>query len=266
MATTTNYSWTTPDDTDLVKDGASAIRTLGSSVDTTVKALSPGTTAGDIDYYTTSTTKARVGIGTANQVLTVNSGATAPEWKTTSILNSVMSPQVSGAIINGKTLNATSLTVTKDRLYYIPMFLTGHSFDRIGFRTAGGWSGTGNVRLGIYNADQSSGKPTTVYLDAGTVSANAGSTNFSITIASTPPTGFYFLAFCLQSTVATGAVNSVTEQPVPFFLPVTATAGNFDATSNTFSWYEAGVTGAFATAGTLVANTSNYPITGLRIV
>ena len=36
MATTTNYSWTTPNDTDLVKDGASAIRTLGSAIDTTV--------------------------------------------------------------------------------------------------------------------------------------------------------------------------------------------------------------------------------------
>jgi hypothetical protein len=82
MATTTNYSWTTPDDTALVKDGAAAIRTLGSSADTTVKALNPGTTAGDIDYYTTSTAKARVGIGTAGQVLTVNSGATAPEWAT----------------------------------------------------------------------------------------------------------------------------------------------------------------------------------------
>jgi hypothetical protein len=80
MATTTNYSWTTPDDTDLVKDGAAAIRTLGSSADTTVQALNPGTTAGDIDYYTTSTAKARVAIGTAGQVLKVNSGATAPEW------------------------------------------------------------------------------------------------------------------------------------------------------------------------------------------
>jgi len=80
MATTTNYSWTTPDDTDLVKDGAAAIRTLGSSADTTVKNLNPGTTAGDIDYYTSSTAKARVAIGTANQVLQVNSGATAPEW------------------------------------------------------------------------------------------------------------------------------------------------------------------------------------------
>jgi hypothetical protein len=33
MASTTNYGWTTPDDTSLVKDGADAIRTLGSSVD-----------------------------------------------------------------------------------------------------------------------------------------------------------------------------------------------------------------------------------------
>lgn len=80
MATTTNYSWTTPDDTALVKDGASAIRTLGSSVDTTVKALNPGTTAGDLDYYTTSTAKARIAIGTAGQILTVAAGI--PSWAT----------------------------------------------------------------------------------------------------------------------------------------------------------------------------------------
>jgi hypothetical protein len=36
MATTTNYGWTTPDDTSLVKDGASAIRTLGSSIDSSL--------------------------------------------------------------------------------------------------------------------------------------------------------------------------------------------------------------------------------------
>lgn len=37
MATTTNFNWTTPDDTALVKNGASAIRTLGSSADSTVQ-------------------------------------------------------------------------------------------------------------------------------------------------------------------------------------------------------------------------------------
>jgi hypothetical protein len=44
MATTTNFGWTTPDDTDLVKDGAAAIRTLGSSVDTSFVDLLGGTT------------------------------------------------------------------------------------------------------------------------------------------------------------------------------------------------------------------------------
>jgi hypothetical protein len=43
MATTTNYGWTTPDDTDLVKDGAAAIRSLGTAIDTTTK-LNPETT------------------------------------------------------------------------------------------------------------------------------------------------------------------------------------------------------------------------------
>jgi hypothetical protein len=81
MATTTNYGWTTPDDTDLVKDGAAAIRTLGSSVDTTTKNLNPETTLGDIAYRSsTANVNTRLPLGTAGQVLKVNSGATAPEW------------------------------------------------------------------------------------------------------------------------------------------------------------------------------------------
>lgn len=44
MATTTNFGWTTPDDTALVKDGASAIRSLGSSIDTSMAQLKGGTT------------------------------------------------------------------------------------------------------------------------------------------------------------------------------------------------------------------------------
>ena len=81
MATTTNYGWTTPDDTALVKDGAAAIRTLGSSVDTTVKNLNPETTLGDIRYRSsTSNVNTRLGIGTAGQVLSVSGGV--PAWTT----------------------------------------------------------------------------------------------------------------------------------------------------------------------------------------
>jgi hypothetical protein len=83
MATTTNYGWTTPDDTALVKDGAAAIRTLGSSVDTTTKNLNPSTTLGDIEYRSsTANTNTRLAIGTSGQLLTVSGGV--PAWTTVS--------------------------------------------------------------------------------------------------------------------------------------------------------------------------------------
>ena len=44
MATTTNFGWTTPDNTGYVKDGALAIRTLGSAIDTSMAELKGGTT------------------------------------------------------------------------------------------------------------------------------------------------------------------------------------------------------------------------------
>ena len=81
MANTTNYNWETPDDTDLVKDGAAAIRTLGSSIDTTTKNLNPETTTGDIAYRSaTANTNTRLAIGSSGQVLTVAAGV--PSWAT----------------------------------------------------------------------------------------------------------------------------------------------------------------------------------------
>jgi hypothetical protein len=44
MANTTNFGWETPDDTDLVKDGAAAMRTLGNAIDTSFVDLKGGTT------------------------------------------------------------------------------------------------------------------------------------------------------------------------------------------------------------------------------
>jgi hypothetical protein len=88
MANTTNYNWETPDDTDLVKDGAAAIRTLGSSVDTTTKALNPSTTLGDIEYRSaTANTNTRLPIGTTGQVLSVVGGV--PAWATSDDANAI---------------------------------------------------------------------------------------------------------------------------------------------------------------------------------
>jgi hypothetical protein len=100
MATTTNYGWATPDDTALVKDGAAAIRTLGSSVDTTTKALNPSTTLGDIEYRSsTANTNTRLGIGTTGQVLTVAGGV--PSWTTASSASALN-------FITGATFSAAS--------------------------------------------------------------------------------------------------------------------------------------------------------------
>ena len=101
MATTTNYGWTTPDDTALVKDGASAIRTLGSSVDTTTKALNPSTTLGDIEYRSsTANTNTRLGIGGTGTVLTVAGGV--PTWATpvSGSMTSIATGTLSGASVS----------------------------------------------------------------------------------------------------------------------------------------------------------------------
>jgi hypothetical protein len=88
MATTTNYSWTTPDDTDLVKDGASAIRTLGSAIDTTVFTNAGAAVAkatvdakGDLLVGTADNTVDRLAVGTDGYTLVADSvEATGLKW------------------------------------------------------------------------------------------------------------------------------------------------------------------------------------------
>lgn len=138
MATTTNFNWSTPDDTALVKDGAAAIRTLGSSIDTSFVDLKGGTTGqvlakasgtdldftwatdasgipatifdakGDIIAASAADTAARLAVGTNGQVLKANSAtATGLEWGSAaagqnfSLLGSVATTSGTTATVSG---------------------------------------------------------------------------------------------------------------------------------------------------------------------
>ena len=145
MATTTNYGWTTPDDTALVKDGASAIRTLGSSVDTTTKNLNPETTLGDIAYRSsTANVKTRLGLGTAGQVLQVNSGATAPEWATFSAnsMTSIYTGSFTGATV---TLSSVPSTYQSLVIFMNNTYSSGGDVFRIRFNSDSGTNYITNV-------------------------------------------------------------------------------------------------------------------------
>ena len=122
MANTTNYNWETPDDTDLVKDGAAAIRTLGSSIDTTTKALNPSTTLGDIEYRSsTANTNTRLPIGTTGQILTVAGGV--PSWGA--------APASGGmTLLSTTTMSGTSVVLSSINQSYKRLMLVGVSINR----------------------------------------------------------------------------------------------------------------------------------------
>lgn len=151
----------------------------------------------------------------------------------------------------------TNLTLNKDVTYYAPIYIgKTTTFDRIACVTSSIFSGTASARLGIYNNNSSTGKPSTVVLDAGTVSCTAGSTTYTITINQSLSAGWYWLAINTQ-TVATKNVFQSSTTISSVFMPLTNVLGP------RVGWNETGVTVAFATAGT-VTRSNNVPIVALR--
>jgi hypothetical protein len=160
-------------------------------------------------------------------------------------------------------VGAASSNIGNQTTYYTPIYIDQTTtVDRILVRTGSTFSGTATVRLGIYNNDVSTGQPSTVLLDAGTISATAASTNYQITISQSLSTGFYWVAMCQQGTAPT--------TPAYFANTPSSTSNNFyiftstSPGSSVISGYtQSSVTGAFASAGTL-SNGTLMPYVWLR--
>jgi hypothetical protein len=121
---TTNYGFVLPMSSDLVTDLPADFEVALQGVDTRLKALQPGTTAGDLAYSSaTANTNTRLAIGTAGQVLRVNSGATAPEWATPAGGGKVLQV-VSTFYTTDTTIASTSFTDTGLSLSITPTLAT----------------------------------------------------------------------------------------------------------------------------------------------
>jgi hypothetical protein len=185
MPTTTNYGWTTPADTDLVKDGAAAIRTLGSSVDSTLKTQIDNTvassiqktlttTTGDVIYASAANTPARLGIGTTGQVLSVSGGL--PVWATSAAGG--MTSLATGTL-SGVEVSLTSINQSYKNLYLVIKGAT------INTSTTGMGIRLNNVTTATYNSTGFSSSSMTGSSNAGLTVMNISTAVSGLTTTST---------------------------------------------------------------------------------
>jgi hypothetical protein len=119
MASTTIFGWSTPDDTALVKDGASAIRSLGSSVDSALGQLTLNAQTGTT--YTFVLTDNRNKLITASnasaQTYTIptNASVAFPIGSTINIIQ-IGAGQVTIQGNGGVTVASTGATATAPKL------------------------------------------------------------------------------------------------------------------------------------------------------
>lgn len=262
MANTTNFGWETPDDTDLVKDGAAAMRTLGNAIDASFVDLKGGTTgqvlakasntdldytwtnvdpltildaAGDLITATAADTPARLAVGTNGQVLTADSTtSTGLKWATPSGGWTLLSTTT----LTGQTTTISSISQSYNFLKIVVDGVnpSANGTPTINFRDSGSNNLTVNIQGAVYNAFYSQNGSSFLYLDGGAnIQYYATNTSNTCTIdidfySTSNRKAISVYGSCLEGTgnrsnwVAAGAITSTNAIDSLFFdLPGTTT-------------------------------------------
>ena len=142
--------------------------------------------------------------GTANQMLSkINSTDYNAQWVNPFIYN----PMASGIYYSSTNfiVGLGGSTVGTNRTFFLPFLISEDTtFDRIAVKTTSAFSGSGNMRLAIYN-NGTNMLPSSLVLDAGIVNCTAGSTTYAITINQTLTKGWYWLG---SNATSAATINS----------------------------------------------------------
>jgi hypothetical protein len=284
---TSNFGWVMPTATSLVTNLPADFNTFGQAVDNSMADLLGGTTnqvlkktsATDMDFtwatnngFNNASTSQVGCVQLTDSTSTTSSvlAATATAVKT---VNDIAMQPVrglayrSGVYYTPPIMSSTSnLTYSANTTYYLPFFVRQtYTFTRIAFNTGStSVTGTGLVRLGIYNNNSSTDQPSTVLLDAGTVSVTANNTQYTITISQQLNPGVYWLALNTITTPTTGNLLGFANsyKYYPYDLGISSLSSS--ASTNFGLTETQNVTSGFATSSSTSAITTTVPVLGLR--
>lgn len=192
------------------------------ALDTTAAAKVPASlvdAAGDLIYATAADTLARLPLGTAGKVLTVNSGATAPEWAAAAAgTDPFGSPSKTGLWCRSGGGYVDTRALTANIHYWWPWVIDRDiTIDRLGLPLTTGGAGS-TVSLAVYADDRSAGMPGARLLAATIPGDSSG--EISAVVNQAIPAGRVWFAVCRTSTGSSPTMRTFRPPggafPVPF--------------------------------------------------
>lgn len=229
MATTTpNFGWSVPTSTDLVKDGATAIETLGDSIDASLLDLKGGT-AGQVLAKNSGTDMDFIWVAAGGGLTwsLLNSGGTALNTTQEITVSSLSAKQmlifVSGAAATGGSrtieIRPNNDTTAANYANFGTQFLFGSAYDAANFKALANDFGSGfnRFRIGTQGLSASDTVSGSLHID----STDSSSWKKVMGVGNSTPNSSDQTAFCYNGLFkATSPITSIT---------IRCSAGTFSA-------------------------------------